>query len=182
MKNTKMHWRAIDAALIAALFLGILLTGCGERPALTDTSTEANPISDHGLENESLWPEAPDETLGVCVDTPYINFYYPQELLDKIIPESTVTEDKSVTLFYAEISGKRAELFSIILGAEQDGAYLLGWLPDESGAKFAVSALVHEVDSSDWTDAEYSEICSLQERMNDIIGEIQKYEGFEPNR
>ncbi len=177
-----MHWRAIDAALIAALFLGVLLTGCGEHTALTDSSSEANLTSNYGFEDESLWPEAPDETLGVCVDTPYINIYYPQELLDKIIPENTVTDDKSVTLFYTDLSGKRVELFSIILGAEQDGAYLLGWIPDENGAKFAVSSQVHEVDPSEWTDAEYSEICSLQERMNDIIGEIQNYEGFEPNR
>ena len=164
----------IAAMFITVLLMALILTGCGENPQAEDVGTTLN--------EEEIWGTVPEETLGIAVDTPYMTFYYPEEWRDKVEIEHSSNGANSVTTFHTEISGKRVELFSVILGADEDEGYLLGQLKNEMDGTVNVYTLVYEVSAEDWTEEEYSEICSLQERINDIIIQFYEDERFEPSR
>lgn len=166
----------ISVILMAVTIVALLLTACGEQARSEETDTTETTLHDE----EEIWGTAPEETLGVAVDTPYISFCYPEEWRDKVESELSSEGANSVVTFRTEISGKKVELFSIAMGPDECAGYLLGKLNDETEGAIKVYTVVNEIDINDWSQEEYGQICAMQERINDIIVQINEDERFEP--
>lgn len=154
--------------MLAAL---LALTGCGSAPAAQTESAD-----------ESLWGTAPEETQGIAVDNAYMTFYYPQEWEGKV---EVVREENGKNFkvsFQTKIGEKNVVLFSIVLGPDVCDGYLLGQLEDPEAGTINVYSIIKEPVREDWSEEEYSEICALQERVNDIIVQFYDDDRFVPSR
>ena len=164
-------WKKDLALVLCVLMvLSVVLMGCEkkEEPAPT--------------EEEIVWFTAPEETLGIAVENAYMTFYYPQEW-DGKVEEIREENDENITVtFQTKISGKDVELFSVVLGRGVVDGYLLGQLKDPAAGTINVFSIMNDVTPEDWSDAEFDEICALQERVNDIIVQFYEDERFVPSR
>lgn len=163
-KKTGWIWILAVVILVAVIAAAALLLG-GGIPQNDPTPTETA-----GIQTE---PPV-EETTGIPMDTPYMTFTYPQEWEGKVEAVQTTEGRNSVISFKTEISGKEVVLFSVILGQDAAEGYLLGQLQDEVYGVINVYSAMNEIDPTDWTEKEYSEICALQERVNDIIVQFQE--------
>lgn len=116
---------------------------------------------------------------GIEVVTPYITFYYPEEWRDGVEVVQIDEETNYTLTFSAKISDNHIELFSIFLGHDSVEGYLLGKLVDDSGDINVIVAM-NEINADDWTDEEFATISSMQERVNDMIGQLHDDERFVP--
>ena len=132
------------------------------------------------LDEEAVWGTAPEETLGVPVETPYLTFYYPEEWRDKVEADELTENGRSITVFRTELSGKTVELFSVILSPGTEDGYLLGQLAGQEGSSVNVYTRVNELPEDEWPQEEYVRLCAMQERVNDIIAQIYENAAFEP--
>lgn len=154
--------------MLAAL---LVLTGCGSAPEAETESAD-----------EALWGTAPEETQGIAVDNAYMTFYYPQEWKGKV-EELREENGKNVTVsFQTKVGEKDVVLFSIVLGPDVFDGYLLGQLKDPQAGSINVYSIMNELVREDWSEEEYSEICALQERVNDIIVQFYDDDRFVPSR
>lgn len=163
----------VIAFLVLAVILVIVVAWGGDAPA--------GELSSDPSHEEALWGTAPEETLGVAVQTPYVTFHYPEEWRGKVEAEQSEDEGRSVTTFRTELSGKRIELFSVVLSPNEEEGYLLGWLRLESGTQVKVYTRMNELSAEDWTEEEFAELSALQERVNDIIAQFYENEAFQPD-
>lgn len=164
-------WKANLALVLSVLMLvSMTLAGCGK---------EAEPAP---TEEEIIWATAPEETLGIAVDNAYMTFYYPQEWDGKVKEVREETDENITVTFQTEIAGKEVVLFSVVMGPGVVDGYLLGQLKDAEAGTINVFSVMNEVTSEGWTEEEYSEICALQERVNDIIVQFYEDERFVPSR
>ena len=161
---------ACGKRILACALSVICLVGCGDRKVQEDT-----------LDVEAIWGTGPEETKGIEVQTEFFTFEYPREWLNKVEEIHTREGTNSVTTFQTKISGRDVVLFSIILGPEEADAFLLGWL-DTNDSPVNVYTSVNDMPAEMWSKEEYDEICSLQERVNDIIIQFYEDERFVPNR
>ena len=170
-KKTKRLRRMQLLVLVGVMLTTILLAGCGGSEPTETTFSEAE-----------IWGTAPAETLGIAVENAYKTFYYPQEWENKV--EEVRTEDGAncTVTFQTKISGKEVVLFSVVMGPDEAEGYLLGQLKDEATGMINVYSVMNEADPEAWSEEEYSEICALQERVNDIIVQFFEDERFVPNR
>ena len=154
--------------MLAAL---LALTGCGSAPAAQTESVD-----------ESLWGTAPEETQGIAVDNAYMTFYYPQEWEGQV-EELREENGKNIKVsFQTKVGEKNVVLFSIVLGPDVCDGYLLGQLEDPEAGTINVYSIINEPVKEDWSEEEYSEICALQERVNDIIVQFYDDDRFVPSR
>lgn len=167
-KKKKAGWIWILAVvlLVAVIVAAALLLGGGS------LRVDPAPAETTGIQTEMEPPV--EETSGIPMDTPYMTFTYPQEWEGKVEAVQTTEGRNSVISFKTEISGKEVVLFSVILGQDAAEGYLLGQLHDENQGVINVYSRVTDIDPADWSEAEYNEICSLQERVNDIIVQFQE--------
>lgn len=156
--------------LVMVMIVVMALAGCGENEPTEPTLSEAE-----------IWGTAPEETLGIAVDNAYMTFYYPQEWEGKVEEVRTEDGENCTITFQTEISGKEVVLFSIVIGPGESEGYLLGWLK-EGEKQINVYSEMNEMDPEGWSEEAYNEICSLQERVNDIIVQFFEDERFVPNR
>ena len=150
--------------LLAALLVAVLLSGCG---AKAPAETEAT------LSEAEIWGTAPPETLGIAVENDYMTFYYPQEWENKVEEIRTEENGNVVVTFRTEISGREVDLFAVVMSPDAAEGYLLGHL-EEKGNRIGVYTIMYEANAGEWTEEEFREINTLQERVNDII--VQFYE------
>lgn len=148
----------------------ICLVGCSDRKVPAET-----------LDDEAIWGTGPEETKGIEVQTEYFTFHYPKEWLYKVEEIHTKEGNNSVTTFQTKISGRDVVLFSIILGPDEADSFLLGWLVTNDNT-VNVYTSVNDMPAEIWSKEEYDEICSLQERINEIIIQFYEDERFVPNR
>ena len=155
------------------VLLPLVLTGCGaDKPEPGDTAAATE---------QPMWT-GPEETQGISVDNAYMTFYYPREW-EGVVEEVREELGGNVTVtFRTVISGREVVLFSVILGPEEAGGYLLGQLQDPGTGAVNVYTEVNEQDPADWSDQDYQQICRLQERINDIIVQFYEDERFVPAR
>ena len=154
--------------MLAAL---LALTGCGSAPA-----AQTEPA------DESLSGTAPEETQGIAVDNAYMTFYYPQEWEGKVEELREENGKNFKVSFQTKIGEKNVVLFSIVLGPDVCDGYLLGQLKDPEAGTINVYSIINEPVKEDWSEEEYSEICALQERVNDIIVQFYDDDRFVPSR
>lgn len=164
--------RSLARILVLAVLAALLLAGCGEKaPEATEEPT---------LSDAEIWGTAPAETLGIAVENDYMTFYYPQEWDGKVEEVRGGEGEECIVTFRTEISGKEVVLFSIVMTPGEAEGYLLGDLV-ENGSRIHVYSVMNEVNGEDWSESEYAEICSLQERVNDIIVQFYEDGRFDPN-
>lgn len=154
------------AVLLPAVFG--LLTGCGR------ADKEARPG------DEEIWGTAPAEDPGIAVETGYKTIYYPREWENKVEVLDSTVGDACTVSFQTKVSGRDVLLFSIVMSPAQEDGYLLGSLKQDD-AQIRVYSVMNEMPPQDWSEEAYSEICTLQERVNDIIIQFHEDERFVPN-
>lgn len=133
-------------------------------------------------DEEIVWATAPEETLGIAVDNDYMTFYYPQEWEGKVEEHREKNGENIAVTFQTKIGGKDVVLFSVVMGPGVVDGYLLGQLKDPQAGTINVYSVMNELMPEDWSEEEYSEICALQERVNDIIVQFYEDERFVPSR
>lgn len=167
MKKAYKNWFYV---LVGLLGIMLLMTSCSSKPTIEETGGD-----------ELIWGTAPDETKGIEVQTDYFTFQYPKEWENKV--EETRTEDgeNCIVTFRTVISNQEIVLFSVVLGPDDAEGYLLGQL-NNGEETINVYTAVNDMPAEDWSQEEYDEICSLQERINEIIMQFHEDDRFVPNR
>ena len=85
--------------------------------------------------------------------------------------------------FRTEISGKEVVLFTVVMGPDVvEEGYLLGQLMDPQEGAINVYSIMNEMAPEGWTEEEYSRICTMQERVNEIIVQFYEDERFVSSR
>ena len=165
-----MKRKTFVRAFAAGLSILLLLTGCGSKETPSETLSE-----------EEIWGTMPEETKGIEVQTDYFTFEYPKEWENKVTEVHTQEGNNCVVSFKTDISGQDVLLFSVILGSDPSDGFLLGKLEDGDDVVYVYTA-VNDMPAEDWSEEEYNEICSLQERINEIIMQFHEDERFVPSR
>ena len=168
MNMKRVQWNKVVYLFVVLLMLFILPTGCG------DAKTEQT------KDDELLWGSVPEEEPGIAVDNDYMTFFYPQEWEGKVEVVREETDKNIAFTFKTQISDEEVALFSVVLGPEEADGYLLGTLEDAEKGTVNVYSVVNEQNPEDWSEEEYTEICRLQERVNDILVQLQEDERFVP--
>lgn len=166
-----VHKKRLAKVLAGVLCVMLMLAGCGAKAEQEETSAYEEPT----------WATAPEETKGVEVQTAYFTFEYPKEWENKVEEVRTEDGNNTTITFRTIISDKEVELFSIILGPEGADGYLLGQLKEDNNV-YNVYSVVNDMGPEGWSEEEYNEICSLQERISEIIVQFHEDERFVPNR
>ena len=173
-------WLPILAVvLLVAVICLVLFIVLRDRTAADDLSNAEVPGIT--LDEEAVWGTAPEETLGLPVETPYLTFHYPAEWENSVEVASQTESGRSCTVFCTELSGKKVELFSVILSPEEENGYLLGRLKAQDGSFVNVYTCVNELEAAVWSEEDYAMLCTMQERVNDIIAQIYENSAFVPN-
>ena len=167
-------WLPILAAVLLVAAIGIAFW-----IALRE-GTSPDDVPEPAVEDEAVWGTAPEETLGIAVQTPYLTFHYPKDWEDMTV-ENLSEDGRSLTVFRTELSGETAELFSVILSPKEEEDYLLGRLNLQDGSSVNVYTCVNELDTAMWSEEDYATLCIMQERINDIIAQIYENAAFVPN-
>ena len=165
--------KSLALLLIAALLAATVLTGCGSK----------EPESAAPTEEEIVWITAPAETEGIAVDNAYMTFYYPREW-EGTMEEVREEDGGNVKVtFRTEITGKEVVLFTVVMGPDVvEEGYLLGQLMDPQEGAINVYSIMNEMAPEGWTEEEYSQICTMQERVNEIIVQFYEDERFVSSR
>ncbi len=161
-----MKSKTFARVVAAGLSILLLLTGCSRGPSLDD---------------EEVWGAVPEETKGIEVQTDYFTFEYPKEWENKVKEVRTQEGNNCVVSFRTDISGQDVLLFSVILGSDESDGFLLGKLNDGDNVVYVYTA-VNDMPADDWSEEEYDEICSMQERINEIIAQFYDDARFVPSR
>lgn len=158
------------AWILAVSAFCLIFAGCGKQePEQTAPPTATT----------SPWREAPEETLGLPVENDYMTFYYPREWEDQVIFTAEDQGETTVVTFTATEFDPAVTLFSVVMTPEESEGFCLGSL----SGKDPVHVYIHmaEIDRSDWSEEDFTQISALQERVNDIIYQFYQYEGFTPS-
>ena len=70
------------------------------------------------------------------------------------------------------------ELFRMILGRDAAEGYLHGTLEDPAAGTINVYSAMNTLNPADWSDADFDTLCAMQERVNDLIGQLTEDERF----
>ena len=118
------------------------------------------------------------EDTGIEFTTPYIKLKYPEELQGKVeLLHNTEQAKYSVTF---KVKDQDITLFSITLSPDESGpGFKLGKLKDQSAGTVNVFTDVNEISPDGMDEETYNELCSMQERINDLIGQFSEDERFD---
>ncbi len=187
-EKRKRGWlEGVGAAVIVVVAAALVLAGCGREdppepttpPTLTESTNPPNPTdppdSTEPSETTNPWPDEDVEPeTGIAVETRYITFTYPSEWKGKVdVLQSTEGRNHVVT-FQTEVADRKVELFSLILGMDAAKGYLLGQLEDSDAGTINVICAMGQINAADWTEEEYTDLCNMQERVNDILAQVQQ--------
>lgn len=169
----------LTVSLVANVALGILLVKEINDPVKSLYDPEyALGRNDPPVTAEGTEPEVVEE-----IPLQLIELDYPGELKDRVVVDTQEDENGVYIVFTTDVSGKTFELFSFRLTRTEDvDGYLMGTLEDPQKGTFYVAMNVVEPIAEEWSEEEYNEICSLQERVNDIIVQFYEDARFVPSR
>lgn len=166
-----MQFKMIALGLTVAILGGVILSGCAEEETAEPTTQQ-----------QEIWGEVPEETTGIAVDNPYMTFYYPQEWEGKVEEIRTKEGNNTKVQFMTRISDEDVILFSIVMGPDEAEGYLLGQLQDPEAGAVNVYSVMNMLDPNAWSAQEYTQLCGLQERVNDIIIQFHQDPRFTPSK
>ena len=166
-KKSPLLWILAVLAVILLAAVLVLTLGGGETRSDPPAETTGAPAeTDFGLEDAPQVPE------GIELETPYITFYYPEEWEDKVDAEQQLSGNTCTLIFRTEMEGKTVELFRMILGREAAEGYLHGTLEDPAAGTINVYSVMNELNPEEWSDENFDILCAMQERVNDLIGQV----------
>ena len=174
MENTnsrKPLCKLLILMLSAALILAGL-TGCGEE------AEETNPPQD----TSGSITEGPTEEPAIALPTRYIVLSYPAKMKEDVKVSYEDLEDGQKIIFTTDFTGEELELVRFVISRSGGEGYQLGVLEDEQEGSLAVCVNVCEYLSGNWEIEDYNKLVSLQERVNDIMAQIQEDPRFVPNQ
>jgi len=175
--NSKMIILAavLVLSLAANAILAVMLAKEKKDPYEPEYTTgEENPFTNI--------PEEQTDVAQIEVATAYITFAFPEEIENKIAVSTINNGDSTELTFTAKAYEQELILFSVSLAKTKPDGYILGMLNDKTEGEVYVAVNVNEQDPEDWSEAQYKEICTLQDYVNYIMIQVQKDPRFVPNR
>lgn len=170
--NRKHIWAA---ALVIAV--GISGAACGAaEPA--DTTTEPSLPTYTQATTEPVT----EEISGIAFDTQYIELRYPEDLEGLVQIGYEELQDGQQIIFTTDFTGEELELFRFSISASGTEGYELGVLNDPEAGELKVCVDVQEYTDGNWTPEQYTKLCQLQERVNDIIVQFHQDPRFVASR
>lgn len=185
-KTTILLLIIIAVLLAAVLTLSILLIGQKSQNVPQPIPEDKPPVSEQ-IPEEQTEPEAteeivPEEPTGTLLDTKYITLVFPEDLQGQMEPSVEDTDTGTAVQFASEVSGKKLELFTILMTTDTAEGFLLGTLNHEEAGKIQVYMQMNEQNPDDWSAEDYQNIGTLQERVNDMIIQFHEDARFTPKR
>ncbi len=140
-------------------------------------------ISRLGLEQESsgqVQQPVVEETAPVSsvvnmvpVKTPYCTLQFPVRWKDYLVTEQLENEETGVyrVFFYGDLPGReKCLLFTILFGGDEGEQ--MGVIVNDSGEYVTVNVLLEELVLDGWSQEDSEIICTMQEALNDLIGQL----------
>ncbi len=135
-----------------------------------------------GQDTSQSATEGPTEEPVIALPTKYIVLSYPAEIKEDVKISYEDLEDGQKITFTTDFTGEELELFRFVISKSAGEGYQLGVLEDEQEGSLAVCVSVHEYLQGNWEIADYNKLKALQERVNDIMVQIQEDPRFVPNQ
>lgn len=158
--------------LLILLLAAVLLAGCGKGGEETVPTGETSGNA----------AQAPTEEGAIALPTRYIVLSYPETLKEDVSVSYEEVKDGQKVIFTTDFTGESLELFRFVISKSHSEGHLLGTLKDEQEGEMYVCVNVCEYSQGNWEVADYTRLCSLQERVNDIIVQFHQDPRFVPNR
>lgn len=112
------------------------------------------------------------------IKTPYCSLKYPTQWGEQMAVEELKTNDATSYVFYAQIEGKRYDLFAVHFGNPAPGD-LFGYLPN-NGSEIPVYVDCYSIpDRSELSESELSLVLSMMEGVNAVTQSIESAPGYE---
>ena len=163
--------------MLAVMLALLILSGCRNKTPAQDAvqTTEATePSIANGVEF------APEGNPGIAVETPYLTLYYPEEWQNIVTAEKTETEKGLKLTFRTTVAETEEVLFSLIFSdSETKEGYPLGVLKQSDRKKVHVYSVMNEQIPENWSEEEIRQFGSMQERVNDLIMQLNETPGFD---
>ena len=175
-----MNRKHILAAALVIAF-GISGAACGAaKPA--DTTTEPSLPTYTQATTEPETQPVTEEISGIAFDTQYIELRYPEEMEGLVQIGYEELQDGQQIIFTTDFTGEVLELFRFSISASGTEGYELGVLNDPEAGELKVCMNVQEYTNGNWTPEQYTKLCQLQERVNDIIVQFHQDPRFVASR
>lgn len=167
--NLNLVRKHVITAVIAVV-TALLFCSCAQEPSELPESTAGEEI-------------VVTEDPGIPVENMYMTYRYPSELEEVFSVREASETDRHQAAFYADISGQKLELFSVVLGSQaEETGFELGILEDEKLGQIHVTLVMNEQQPEAWSEEDYQRINQLQERINDIITQFYEDPRFVASR
>lgn len=114
------------------------------------------------------------------IETQIITLHLPETVQDRITLNTVENEQGTNITCTGKDFAQELVLFSVVFSKDEPEGYLLGVLKDEAKGEWKVAVNVTQINPQDWSGEHYSEICALQEHVNDIMIQIQEDPRFAP--
>ncbi len=163
-------------AAVVLVIIGLTANRAPEAPA----RSMYDPNYAVGKDSETIIDGELVEIPVVDIPLKLLSLNYPEELADRLTVESKEDESGAELRFSGDFNGKKLELFGFVISHSNEAeGFVLGTIKDAEKGSFFVIMQVEEINPDGWTEAEYADICALQERVNDIIVQFYADPRFE---
>lgn len=116
------------------------------------------------------------------IETQIITLSLPEAVQDHITVNTEENEHSTSITYASKDHSQEPVLFSVVFTKDEPQGNLLGVLNDDAKGKWKACVNVTQIDPNDWSEEDYSQICALQEWVNDIMIQLQEDPRFVPNR
>ena len=179
-KKGRKKRRQLFIIIDTILVIIIVLIGVALLMHLNSNNTGA-PAED--IENHALDAEVDKEYISddLSVDIPYGVIRFPKEFSDYTYIEIEDTEDRYKVEFCCKYEENIVPLFTVAFGEPEEGATVIGQLGDAGETSIDVSIQAFElVLDTEWANENAELLYSMQEAVNDIMGDFESSYEFRP--
>lgn len=182
-KKTSRLTAFLVAGLAVSLTVNVILSAIVAKQDNDSDKYLYDPNYALGKDDYEIIAEVTESDQIIEIPLGVVKLHYAAELKDQIAVEVEEGEKGAVIRFTALGFAEKLELFSFKLTPDKNAEdYTLGVLQDTQYGELYVMMHMNEQSPEDWTEEAYSEICRLQERVNDIIIQFYEDERFVPVR